>query len=143
LTSTTNNVIDKGNTGNIRPATIVEYHNLGFKLVPLSFNHKPVMDWTHIYENPDYWSEEKLMAECYVATALGKTHVKGEGGAGDRYLNEFDCDSEFVYKKITTPIDEISNLRLKSRLQELCSKLIRDMTTEMSLLDCLKRASSR
>ena len=124
---------------------LVQYHRLGFKLVPISFNHIPVVDWTPIYENPEYWSEEKLMAECSkfmnVATALGKTHVKDEGVGGDRYLNEFDCDSEFVHKKITTPIDEISNPRLKSRLQELCSKLVAEMTTEMSLLDCLKRTT--
>ncbi len=85
LKPTANKVIDDGG---IRPATLVQLHKLGFKLVPLSSYHKPVMDWTPIYENPDYWSKEKLIAKWplfeNVATTFGKTHVKDADKGADR-----------------------------------------------------------
>jgi hypothetical protein len=103
---TAKKVIDDGS---IRPAILVQLHKLGFKLVPLSFNHIPVVDWTPIYENPEYWSEEKLIAKWpifeKVATTFGKTHVKDSDGK-DLYLNELDCDSERVYKILATPIEK-------------------------------------
>ena len=59
------------------------------------------MDWTPIYDNPEYWSEEKLIAKWpifeNVATTFGKTHVK-DSDSKDLYLNELDCDSDPVYK---------------------------------------------
>jgi hypothetical protein len=73
-----------------------------------------------------------------VATVFGKTHLKDLEGR-DLYLNDLDSDSESVYNILTTPIDEISDSRLKSKLQELCSKFGLDMTTgKVSLFDCLK-----
>ncbi|MGC1932706.1 MAG: hypothetical protein WA667_27345 [Candidatus Nitrosopolaris sp.] len=83
------------------------------------------MPWTSIYEDPDFWSAEKLITECSkfknVATVFGKTHVKDSEGR-DLYLNGLDCDSERVYKILTTPIEEIPDSLLKSKLQDLLSK---------------------
>ena len=125
MTSTTNNVIDKGITGNIRLATLVQLRKLGFKLVPLSMDNEVVISWTLVYDDPSYWSAEKLVAESWkfknVATVFGKTHVKDSEGR-DLYLNGLDCDSEAVYKILATPIDAISNSLLKSKLQALYSK---------------------
>ncbi|MGA9154831.1 MAG: hypothetical protein WBZ36_29960 [Candidatus Nitrosopolaris sp.] len=102
MTSTTNNVIDKGITGNIRPATLVQLRKLGFKLIPLSMNNGVVISWTIVYEDPNYWTSEKLITECTifkkVATVFGKSHVKDEKGL-DLYLNGFDGDSQISISK--------------------------------------------
>jgi hypothetical protein len=45
-------------------ATLIHLHKLGFKLLSLSIDNEVVVPWTPIYENPDYWSAEKLIAEC-------------------------------------------------------------------------------
>lgn len=120
---------------------LLQYHKLSFKPVPLSLNHKPIVDWTFIYENQEYWSDEKSIAECLkfpnVVTAIGKTHVKDS--VGDLYLNGFDCDDEPVYEIIITSIDKISNPLLKSKLLDLYSKYgTHQATTIVSLLDFLK-----
>jgi P4 family phage/plasmid primase-like protien len=88
-----------------------QIHNLGFKLIPLDENGKPVEAWTPIYENPNYWSRERLAREPHkfknVATCFGKTHLKDEGE--DLYLNCLDIDSESVYKilfNLTNPTTE-------------------------------------
>jgi hypothetical protein len=74
---------------------------LGFKLIPLGENGKPVDAWTVIYENPDYWSSERFVREAHkfqnVATCFGKTHLKDDKGE-DLYLNCLDIDSDNVYK---------------------------------------------
>jgi hypothetical protein len=138
LTSTA----DDGNAGNIQPATLIQLHNLGFKLVPLSLEHHPVIEWTPIYEDPNFWSLETIVTESpkfqNVATVFGKTHIK-DSEARDLYLNDLDCDSEPVYKILTTPIQEISDPLLKSKLQDLFSKYgVHLLTAEKSLLECLK-----
>jgi hypothetical protein len=54
-TTPTNN-----NNNAIHPATLLELHKLGFKLVPLSNTHRPVLKWAEIRDNPNFWSPEKL-----------------------------------------------------------------------------------
>jgi hypothetical protein len=108
--------------------------------VPLSFNHKPIVDWTPIYDNPEYWSDEKSIARCpkfqNIATAYGKTHIKDSDG--DLHLNGLDSDSEPVSKILTTPIDEISDPVLKSKVLDLYSKYgAHPATAKLSLLDFL------
>ena len=121
---------------------LIYYHKLGLKPVPLSWNHKPVVDWTPIYDKPEYWSDEKSIAECpkfsNIATAYGKTHVK-DSDDRDLYLNGLDCDSESVHKIFTTQIDEISDPLLKSKLLDLYPKYgAHPATAKVSLLDFLK-----
>ena len=123
---------------------LIHYHKLGFKPVPLSLNHKPIVDWTPIYENPEYWSDEKSIAECpkfpNVATAFGKTYVKDSDR--DLYLNGLDSDSEPVSKILTTQIDEISDPLLRSKLLDLYSKYGAHQTiVKISLLDFLKEVT--
>jgi D5 N terminal like len=86
---------------NIRPAQLIELYEIGFKPVPLGEDGKPVMPWTPIYENPEYWTHEKLIQEAPkfrngVATVLGKTRFEDEKGC--LYLNCLDIDSKEVYK---------------------------------------------
>jgi hypothetical protein len=63
-------------------------------------HNKEVEPWTPIYDNPNYWTPEKLEQESYkfdnVATCFGKTHLKDEKGR-DLYLNCLDIDSDSVY----------------------------------------------
>lgn len=49
--STPDSISDK----NIRPATLVELHKPGFKLIALSSDHKPMVPWTQIYDDPNFW----------------------------------------------------------------------------------------
>ncbi|MDP9286680.1 MAG: bifunctional DNA primase/polymerase [Thermoproteota archaeon] len=74
---------------------------MGFKLLPLDENGKPAIDhWTPIYENPDYWTPEKLVQGSHrfktVATVFGKTRLTDNGRS--LYLYALDIDSEEVYK---------------------------------------------
>ncbi|MGB6531829.1 MAG: hypothetical protein WBF33_27285, partial [Candidatus Nitrosopolaris sp.] len=55
----------------------------------------------------------------------------------DLYLNGLDCDSEPVYKILTTSIEVISDSLLKSRLKDLYSKF-EVHTSKNSLFDFLK-----
>ena len=70
----------------IPSASLIELHNIGFKLIPLAEDVKtPTVNSTNeIYSNPNYWTAQKIEQECYrfknVATTYGKTHIKDEQG---------------------------------------------------------------
>jgi hypothetical protein len=87
----------------ICPAQLIELHQIGFKLVPLGKDGKPVMSWTPIYDNPEYWTPDKLVQDASkfsngVATVFGKTSIKDE--KGPLYLYALDIDSDEVYKTL-------------------------------------------
>jgi P4 family phage/plasmid primase-like protien len=79
---------------------LIKLHDIGFKLIPLDDNGKAVESWTPVYENPKYWSPERLARESHkfknIATCFGKSHLKDEQGK-DLYLNCLDIDSDNVY----------------------------------------------
>ena len=83
----------------IRPAQLIDLNKIGFKLVALDDDGKPVIAWTDIYENVNYWNPDRLVQESYkfknVATTFGKTHLKDD--QGPLYLYALDIDSEEVY----------------------------------------------
>jgi putative DNA primase/helicase len=85
---------------NIQPDELINLLNIGFKPVPLDENNREVGAWTPIYENPDYWTDERLKQQAYkfknVATVFGKAHKKDEEGR-NLYLNCLDIDSDKVY----------------------------------------------
>jgi hypothetical protein len=60
------------------PSQLINLHKIGFKLVPLNESGKPVIEWTQIYDNPEYWTAEKLIQYIYkfknIATCFGKTN---------------------------------------------------------------------
>ena len=98
-------------------------YNAGFKLLPLSINSEVVIPWTPIYENPDYWTEEKLVKEQFrfsnVATVFGCTNIQDEKGQ-ILFLNCFDCDSEYIYKILIAPTNQLQiSQELYSRIQKL------------------------
>jgi hypothetical protein len=85
----------------IHPAELIGLHQIAFKLVPLGNDSKPVMQWTPIYEDPNYWTPDKLVREASmfkngVATVFGETRLKDEKG---RSLNLYclDIDSNGAY----------------------------------------------
>ena len=114
---------------------------MGFKLVPLSSDNKPVVNWSPIYEDPTFWTAEKMVSESYkfqnVATVFGKTHIKDSEGR-DLYLNGLDCDSEPVYRILTTQIEQIRDSGIRSRIESLFSKT---EVSAKSLLEYLKQVT--
>ena len=79
----------------IHPAELINLHKIGFKLLPIGEDRKtPVIKTTPIYENPNYWTPEKLVQEASnfknVATVFGQ-NITG------KYINELDIDSQKVY----------------------------------------------
>ena len=79
---------------------------LGFKITPLKQDSQTpnIHSTNEIYDNPDYWPEEKLLSKQHlfynVATLLGKSHIKDTDGSA-LYLNGFDIDSEDVFTRLT------------------------------------------
>ncbi|NAL78183.1 DNA primase family protein [Nitrososphaera sp. AFS] len=98
----------------IHPAQLLELYNIGFKLVPLGIDSTPVIPWTAIYENTEYWNPEKLVQEASkfkngVATVFGKTRFADD--KGPLYLYSLDIDSKKVY-------DILTNLENRKTMRE-------------------------
>jgi replicative DNA helicase Mcm len=132
-----NNNIEEGNAvqslpriknNSVRPAILIGLYKAGFKLIALSAKNNVIDSWTPIYEDPDYWTPERLAKPVEynkfvnVATVFGKTHIKDEHGL-ELYLNCFDCDCEFVYNTLIAPVERLSidNPVLRSRIKNLLS----------------------
>jgi hypothetical protein len=135
LTSVPTSLDDHNENESIRPASLIHLYKLGFRAVPLSFDNAVVMPWSNIYDDPDFWSPEKLVTECSkfknVATIFGKTHVKDEKGL-ELHLNGFDVDSQYAYhitnsKTIQDPIikHKVQNLIIKSSSESLIDFLMK------------------
>ncbi len=71
---------------------------VGFNIIPLRQDSQTpnVHSTNYIYNNPNYWTDEKLRSNQYlfhnVATLLGKSRIKDIDGR-DLYLNAIDIDS--------------------------------------------------
>jgi hypothetical protein len=91
-------------------ATLLNYFDMGFKLVPLDELSKgPIIAWSEIYSNPNYWSPDKLKEypdKFYnVATTFGKSHIKDIDGK-ELYLYCLDVDSEEVLNKVKIILEQ-------------------------------------
>jgi hypothetical protein len=105
---------------------IQELHKLqfkvGFNIIPLrEDSFTPNIQSTNIiYENPGYWTEEKIQKSHHlfhnVATVFGKSHIKDKDGR-DLYLNEIDIDSESVFRRLARIIHNDKEVYL---IDELC-----------------------
>lgn len=82
-----------------------DLYKLGFKLIPLRQDSKTpnISSTNDIYNNPKYWSEEKLRNNHHlfynVATVFGKSHIIDADG-NDLYLNVLDVDSKNVFTRL-------------------------------------------
>ena len=84
--------------------TLIEYVDMGFKLVPLDeLSQSPTLAWSEIYTDPEFWSEEKIKDSAgkfhNVATTFGRTNIKDTDGS-DLYLHCLDIDSPEVLKRV-------------------------------------------
>ncbi|HKG87608.1 MAG TPA: hypothetical protein VKA95_04725 [Nitrososphaeraceae archaeon] len=89
---------------------IISYWKIGFKLVPLDeLSKSPLIPWGAIYDNPDFWSIEKIREytdKFYnVATTFGKSHVKDTQGK-ELYLYCLDIDSDEVLKRVQVLLEQ-------------------------------------
>ncbi len=106
--------------------TLINYHSMGFKLIPLNEQGIPNVQGllsptesqvssqasndgkdhpiNYIHEYPEFWNEDRLRKESgrfnNVATTFGKTNKKDEDGS-PLYLNALDIDSEQVYTTLS------------------------------------------
>ena len=90
--------------------TIISYWKIGFKLVPLDeLSKSPIIPWSEIYDNPDFWSIQKIREytdKFYnVATTFGKSHVKDAEGK-QLYLYCLDIDSDEVLKRVQVLLEQ-------------------------------------
>jgi hypothetical protein len=86
--------------------TTISYWKMGFKPVPLDeISKSPIIPWSEIYDNPDFWSIEKIREHSdkfyNVATTFGKSHVK-DTKEKELYLYCLDIDSEEVLKRLNS-----------------------------------------
>ena len=94
---------------NIDSDTLNMLYRIGFKLVPLSINHIPSMEWSVIYKNPQYWKIEILNDPIEsskfknVASTVGNTHIKDLKG-NELFIQVLDADSEHVYEILHTSL---------------------------------------
>ncbi len=91
--------------GIISPTHLTELFDMGFtKLVPISKDGvTPIIKWTPIYDNPNYWTKEKLVKQAAdfkhgVGTIFCNTGLSNDQGL--LYLNNLDIDSDAVYDKL-------------------------------------------
>ena len=96
---------------------------LGFPILPLRQDSKTpnVHSTNDIYNNPEYWTEEKLRSDqCLfygVATLLGKSHVKDIDGQ-DLFLNVIDIDSDDTFTKLTQYYEDGKEISLFKELRQ-------------------------
>jgi len=143
LSNMTNN-----NHNSIEPKVLISLHRLGFKLVPLSENHKPVIEWSSIYNNSEYWNIQKFNdPKEYskfknVVSTVGKSHLR-DSENNDLFIQVLDVDSEPVYNKLNTTIDQLNiNSTLKSKIIVFLVddlKISENQFLNLTLLDVFKK----
>ncbi len=102
---------------------------IGLKPIPLSSNHVPAMNWSQIYDDPEYWKPESLLANHSkfrnVATTMGSTHIKDKDGL-NLNVNCLDVDSEHVKRLLSIPLNQLYleiNPELKASIQTFANGL--------------------
>jgi hypothetical protein len=92
------------NNNVITPLILTKYYRMGFKPVPVGKDSKtPAISSTNdIYNDPNYWTEEKLIKECSrfsnIAPTFGIIRTsESETNENEKlYLNCLDIDSDNV-----------------------------------------------
>jgi DNA polymerase, archaea type len=116
---------DNNNFGLIPIETLLRNYSIGFRIIPIDLNSKtPAIKSTNeIYDNPNYWTAQKLKQEHYrfrnVATTFGKTHVKDENGR-DLYLHVLDIDSDNVLGILLDLLEELKSKTYVTKTKKDC-----------------------
>ena len=134
----------------IKPTTLISLYEVGFKLVPLSENHRPVIEWSNIYDNIKYWKIDKFndIIEYSkfknVASTLGKSHIT-DSKNNDVFIQVLDVDSEYVYNILSKPISTFKHKSyLKSRIHNfICDNLgiSENEFSNLALIDVFKKCT--
>jgi putative DNA primase/helicase len=107
---------------------LTKLKNMGFKLIPLNENNRAIEPWAPIYDNPNYWTPEKIVEESYkfknVATCFGKTHLRDTEGR-ELYLNCLDIDSQYVYDILFNLRNEDGKTYSLIPLMQRCSIVVK------------------
>ena len=94
----------------ISPETLIQYLNIGLKPIPLNeLSNHPKISWSKIYNNPNFWSIEKLTGQAdkfyNVATTFGETSLRDSLGR-KMFLHCLDIDSGEVLKKVIKILEQ-------------------------------------
>lgn len=106
---------------NVSIPEIINLYKLGFNVIPLRQDSQTpnVRSTNEIYNNPGYWSEDKLQNSHLfynVATLFGRSHIKDKDGK-ELYLNELDIDSDPVFTRLARITHNDKDVYL---IDELC-----------------------
>jgi hypothetical protein len=102
--------------------SLLLYSKIGFKLVPLNeTGHSPIISWSDIYFNSEFWSIEKLKqyaSKFYnVATTFGETSLCDSQGR-NQFLICLDIDSEEVLKRVSKLLGEWNSKTFVTKTQK-------------------------
>lgn len=101
---------------------LINLYNLGFNIIPLKQDSQTpnVHSTNDIYNNPGYWSDDKLRNSRHlfynVATLSGKSYAKDKDGR-DLYLNGLDIDSDPAFTRLARITHKDKDVYL---IDELC-----------------------
>ena len=104
--------------------TLIQYLKIGLKPVPLNeLSNHPKISWGEIYNNPNFWSIEKLTDqgnEFYnVATTFGETPLR-DLHERKLFLHCLDIDSEEALKKVLGFLEEWKLKTFVTKTQKDC-----------------------
>jgi hypothetical protein len=108
----------------ITTETLERYYNIGFLLVPLNeIGASPVIQWSDIYNNPNFWSVQKLKEYSSkfhnIATTFGESTVRDLKGK-KLFLYCLDIDSEQVLKRLLKLLEEWKLKTFVTKTQKDC-----------------------
>ncbi|MGC2573943.1 MAG: hypothetical protein WA364_20700, partial [Candidatus Nitrosopolaris sp.] len=98
---------------------------MGFKPVPIGSDSIPAVSSTNeIYNNPDYWTEEKLTQNYWKfsnrATTFGITYVRTIQGNKKLYLHCLDIDSDNVLAILFDLLNELKPKTFVTKTKKDC-----------------------
>jgi hypothetical protein len=112
----------------IPPLILTKYHQMGFKLIPLGDDSKtPTVRSTNgIHNDPNYWTEEKLIKDCSrflnIATTFGITDIAGTESDENKkvYLHCLDIDSDNVLAILFNIVEELKSKTFVTKTKKDC-----------------------
>jgi DNA polymerase elongation subunit (family B) len=107
---------------------IIKYHRMGFRLVPVGDDSKTpnVASTNEIYNNPNYWTEEKLIEDCSkfsnIATTFGVTYTPEIDSTENKrvYLHCLDIDSDNVLAILFDLVKELKSKTFVTKTKKDC-----------------------
>ena len=122
------NSLSSDNNEVISTSILTKYRQMGFKLVPIGRDSKTpaVRSTNDIYNNPDFWTEEKIIEDyarfSNIATTFGITSIKGtEPNENEKvYLHCLDIDSDNVLSILFDLVEELKSKTFVTKTKKDC-----------------------